>query len=119
MTIFRQLLLLPLLFISTGYLSPKSVNPDNLFAHFDTRYSPSIHKTKNKTMGISINLYRLAKAEKLDDIKDLEYQISKTADTKVEKKFVGLNPARAGRIYSRTNVSFCAGELQSNLPEPK
>lgn len=35
-------------------------------------------------MGISINLYRLPKAEKLDDIKDLESQIAKTADTRVD-----------------------------------
>ncbi len=34
-------------------------------------------------MGISINLYRLGKAEKLSDIKDLESQIARTADTKV------------------------------------
>ncbi len=34
-------------------------------------------------MGISINLYRLNKAEKLDDIKNLENQITKTTDTKV------------------------------------
>ncbi|NII29786.1 hypothetical protein HB364_32210 [Pseudoflavitalea sp. X16] len=35
-------------------------------------------------MGISINLYRVGKAEKLDDLKDLETQIAKTADTKVD-----------------------------------
>jgi len=35
-------------------------------------------------MGISINLYRLPKAEKLDDINDLENQIAKTTDTKVD-----------------------------------
>jgi len=35
-------------------------------------------------MGISINLYRLSKAENLDDIKDLENQIANTPDTKVD-----------------------------------
>jgi hypothetical protein len=38
---------------------------------------------KRKTMGISINLYRLDKAEKLEEIKDLELQIAKRSDTKV------------------------------------
>jgi hypothetical protein len=35
-------------------------------------------------MGISINLYRIGKAEKIEDIKDVENQIAKTADTKVD-----------------------------------
>ncbi|GEO09537.1 hypothetical protein SAE01_20330 [Segetibacter aerophilus] len=44
--------------------------------------SKAIQDKKN-AFGISINLYRLAKAEKLEDIKDLEGQLAKTADTKV------------------------------------
>jgi hypothetical protein len=35
-------------------------------------------------MGISINLYRTGKAEKLDDLKDLENQITKATDNKVD-----------------------------------
>jgi hypothetical protein len=35
-------------------------------------------------MGISINLYRVGKAEKLEDLKDLEDQIAQRADTKVD-----------------------------------
>jgi hypothetical protein len=48
------------------------------------KFTFSIDNHIQKTMGISINLYRLSKAEKLDDIKDLESQIAKTTDTKVD-----------------------------------
>ena len=40
--------------------------------------------TQNRTMGISINVYRLNSAEKFDEISDLESQIDKRADTKVD-----------------------------------
>ena len=35
-------------------------------------------------MGIAINLYRLSKAESLNEINDLESQIARTTDTKVD-----------------------------------
>lgn len=35
-------------------------------------------------MGISINLYRVSNAEALDDIKDLDSEIAKSADTNVD-----------------------------------
>lgn len=77
MTLLRQLVILPFLFLGT-YKNQVSINlkPDN--------FSFRINKHTQKTMGISINLYRLSKAEKLDDIKDLESQIAKTTDTKVD-----------------------------------
>ena len=37
-----------------------------------------------KYMGISINLYRVAKAEKIDDIKDLQNETEKAKDKKVD-----------------------------------
>ena len=53
------------------------LHPDNFFNPFD-RIDLTGNNTKYKSsMGISINLYRLGKAEKLDDITDLETQISK------------------------------------------
>lgn len=73
----RHLLIIPLLFLGTyknqglNYLSQ------------DTSES-SMGNYIQKNMGISINLYRLKKAEKLDQIKDLENQIAKTTDTKVD-----------------------------------
>ncbi|MDR6782311.1 hypothetical protein [Pedobacter africanus] len=39
---------------------------------------------KQTTFGISINLYRVGKAEKFEDLKDIEIQIAKTKDTKVD-----------------------------------
>ncbi len=49
----------------------------------------SIHKTKKpniklKPMGISINLYRIATAEKMDDVKNIENEIIKARITKVD-----------------------------------
>ena len=77
MIIFRQLIIIPLLIIVTNHTLNSDIRkatPQNLN-----------NKTHiQKTMGISINLYRLSKAEKLDDIKDLESQIVKTTDTKVD-----------------------------------
>ncbi|MEO5569342.1 MAG: hypothetical protein ABIT08_16490 [Bacteroidia bacterium] len=35
-------------------------------------------------MGLSINLYRVGKAEHLGDLKDIESQIAMTTDTKVD-----------------------------------
>lgn len=35
-------------------------------------------------MGVSINLYRIGKAEKIEDVKDLEGEIVKRSDTKVD-----------------------------------
>ncbi len=62
MTIVNLILLLPLVFST---LKTEKAN------------------SNKKAMSISINLYRLEKAEKLDDIKDLESQIAKTSATKV------------------------------------
>jgi hypothetical protein len=44
----------------------------------------ALNLNKSKNMGISINLYRVGKAEKFEDLKDLESQIVKTEDTKVD-----------------------------------
>lgn len=77
MTILKQLAIFSFLFLGT-YKNEvcKNLKPRNS--------SFSIHNHTQKNMGISINLYRLSKAEKLDDIKDLESQIAKTTDTKVD-----------------------------------
>lgn len=77
MTMLRQLLIIPFLFLGT-HKNQEFINlsPDTSNLSIDNHIQ--------KTMGISINLYRLSKAEKLDDIKDLESQIAKTSDTKVD-----------------------------------
>lgn len=73
----RQLIIIPFLFLGTHKNQVfKNLKVDNL--------NFSIDNHNQRTMGISINLYRLGKAEKLDDIEDLENQIAKTADTKVD-----------------------------------
>lgn len=84
MIILRQLLLIPVLFIGP----PKSqqyikINQDTSNTKVDTRGISTNENQLQKTMGISINLYRVGKAEKLSDLKDLESQITKTADTRV------------------------------------
>ena len=85
MTILRQLLFIPFLFLWT-HKNQELINlgTDTSITPIDNRYILSNNNHIQKTMGISINLYRLTKAEKLDEIKDLENQIAKTADTKVD-----------------------------------
>ena len=73
----KQLVIFPLLFLGTHNICVfKNSKQDN--------FAFSIDKQIQESMGISINLYRLSKAEKLEDIKDLESQIAKTTDTKVD-----------------------------------
>ena len=85
MIILRQLLIITFLFVGTPKkLQSKKNNPDISNMSVDTRQIFNNHNYLQKTMGISINLYRLGKAEKLDEIKDIEKQIAKTADTKVD-----------------------------------
>jgi hypothetical protein len=83
MKIISQLLIIPFLFVGT----PKNQALVNLVSaapdlNISNRYNSNKYFKKN--MGTSINLYRLSKAEKLEDIKDLEGQILKTSDTKVD-----------------------------------
>lgn len=63
---------------------------------------------KPKPMGISINIYRVAKAEKLDDLKDLDNQIARTADTKVDLYKIGEDLAviflNSTEPFSNTNT---------------
>lgn len=61
-------------------------NNSNLysFAEHIVTQNPLTSNNNQINMSISINLYRVGKSEKLDDIKDLESQIAKTADTKVD-----------------------------------
>ena len=85
MTTPKQLLIIPLLFIATHKnLEFLNLGLDTTNTIADNRNNSNIKKHFQKTMGISINLYRIGKAEKLDDIKDLENQIAKTTDTKVD-----------------------------------
>ena len=81
----RQLLIIPFLFLG--------IRKNQQLTYFYTETSNiSIENRCNinnrnhiqKTMGISINVYRISKAEKLEDVKDLESQISKRTDTKVD-----------------------------------
>ena len=82
--IFRQLLLLPFLFVmpikNKGLVK---ISSDISSKNIDARNFSTTNKNKQKFMGISISLYRVAKAEKLDDLKDLESEIAKTTDTRV------------------------------------
>jgi hypothetical protein len=78
MIISQQFLLLPFLFITTFEIHNSiCANSDTFNKHIENQNVSSINKAKHKTMGISINLYRLEKAEKLEDIKDLENQLDK------------------------------------------
>lgn len=60
------------------------------------------------TMSISINLYRVGKAEELIDLKDLEGQIAKTAHTKVDLYKITSDLAviflNSTNPYSNTNT---------------
>lgn len=77
----RYLLFLPLMMGTlhqpSGKLKAATANNGTL------NHRSDLNKTKTNKFGISIILYRLPKAEKLEDIKDLEIQIAKTADTRV------------------------------------
>jgi hypothetical protein len=85
MTMLRQLLIIPFLFIGTHKIEEfKYFYADTSTATIGKRHNYKNNNYIQKTMGISINLYRIGKAEKLDDIKDLENQIAKTTDTKVD-----------------------------------
>ena len=84
MIILRQLLIVPFLFI--GILKKQQfvkINQDASNRNVGTRHNSTNKNQLQKTMGISINLFRVNKAEKLNDLKDLENQISKTTDTRV------------------------------------
>jgi thioredoxin-related protein len=85
MLILSQLLIILLLFIGT----PKNqqalkINQHLLNTNISTRQNVNNNNHIQNTMGISINLYRVGKAEKLSELKDLEKQIAKTADTRVD-----------------------------------
>ena len=85
MTILKQLLIVPFLFLGTHNIQEVT----NLFSYIANTNIDNGHYSNNKnltkkTMGVSINLYRICKAEKLEEIKDLENQIAKTTDTKVD-----------------------------------
>lgn len=84
MIILRQLLIIQFLFIGV-HKNWEFIKlfPDTSIVSINNRYK-SNNNNIQKAMGLSINLYRIGKAEKLHDIKDLESQIAKTADTKVD-----------------------------------
>lgn len=76
-TTYRHLIIIPFLFLGEN-TNHKLINlrSDN--------FNYNINNANQRKMGVSINLYRLSKAEKLGDINDLENQIKKTTDTKVD-----------------------------------
>ena len=81
----RQLLFIPFLFL--GSLQNQELTyfyTETSNTSIDNRCNINNRNHIQKTMGISINLYRISKAEKLEDVKDLESQISKRTDTKVD-----------------------------------
>jgi hypothetical protein len=85
MTMLRQLLFIPFLFL--GSLQNQELTyfyTETSNTSIDNRCNINNRNHIQKTMGISINLYRISKAEKLEDVKDLESQISKRTDTKVD-----------------------------------
>ncbi|RYE26572.1 MAG: hypothetical protein EOP45_03815 [Sphingobacteriaceae bacterium] len=85
MIIYKQILLLPFVFLALfKNQCHLKTNVNTFFKYTESRHFSMVNEFKPKRMGISINLYRLPKAEKLDDIKDLESQIAKTADTRVD-----------------------------------
>lgn len=83
MLTLKKLLITPILLLAT-LDKPEFKISDSI------GYDGNIHKIQSSTnykqtaMGISINLYRVGKAEKIDDLKDIEKQIEKTRDTKVD-----------------------------------
>ena len=77
MIILRQLIIIPLLIMATSHAGTSDIRKE-------TPQNLNDKKHIQKVMGISINLYRISNAEKLEDIKDLENQIAKTSDTKVD-----------------------------------
>ncbi len=79
MTIQKQLII----FTFFWFLAILKQNAEEVNAfNFDQKLV-SINNS-NKNMGISINLYRLPQSEKLEDVKDLENQISISQKTKVD-----------------------------------
>jgi hypothetical protein len=81
----NQLPLLPLLFVLTAtHLAPGDPQRPMLDRKPGSSLLFTCHNQNEKNMGISINLYRVGKAEKLEDLKGLEDQISQRADTKVD-----------------------------------
>ena len=84
MTTLKQLLIIPFLFLGTHDKELANLYNDSSNVSICKRHNFNSINHIQKTMGISINLYRIGKAEKLDDIKDLESQIAKTTDTKVD-----------------------------------
>ena len=84
MITLRQLIIIPIFFVGTNKNQQfKNLYLDACIATIDNPHILNNNNHIQKTVGISINLYRLSKAERLDDIKDLENQIAKTTDTKV------------------------------------
>ena len=79
MTFNRQLIFIPFFFLLP--FGNQDLEKNDLSGN-EQKLSGT--KQNHKNMGISINLYRLPKAERLEDIKDLENQIAKTRYTKVD-----------------------------------
>ena len=76
---FKQLILVPFLWIGLFQ------NQQHLeVLHENVASLPNMNNGVQKNRGFSINLYRISKAEKLGEVEDLESQIAKKIDTKVD-----------------------------------
>jgi hypothetical protein len=73
----RQILIIPLFIWTLKNHKAIKFSPDTSNTSNDIRQNLSIHNHIQKTMGVSINLYRVGKAEKPEDIKDLETRLLK------------------------------------------
>ncbi len=84
MILFKHLLIIPAILFETHTTQEFiKMNSGNSIKNIDTQQNSFNNNHIKNTMGISINVYRVTKAENLEDIKDLEKQIAKTTDTKV------------------------------------
>ena len=79
----KQLLLLPFVFLVFNYGQRGNSKIGSINLNNDNQKLLGNKTYKTKPMGISINLYRVGKAEKFEDLKNLDAQISKTEDTRV------------------------------------
>ena len=109
MIISKQLLIIPVLFLSTlknqwlFIINTSICNNSSV-----TQQRLNKNNRIQRTMGISNNLYRIGKADKLEEIKDIESQIAKTADTKVDLYKIADDLAviflNSTNPYSNTNA---------------
>lgn len=83
MIAFKHFLLVPFLLL-TGFNDRGFIKTDSNTYGKAVYKIQSFDRQKQTAFGVSINLYRVGKAEKFEELKDMEKQIAKTQDTKVD-----------------------------------